>query len=533
MSMSPRVWSRAKSQGPYPPAAVYVGCRNVDRFTGEERCKGSIYENDYKPLKGHRNKIADNDADFRAYAVKRMAIDPAFRQQVEALKGKDLLCWCIQNGPKRDSFCHARVLLDLANPRYHPDFLTPKETADLWTLVRSQPGFRKGNEYMGQHNGYLRRLSMPTWTDSGSFRGVSPDSKEAGGEYSSLKPLVHKLDEAPREVRDLAIKLSLHAGKPVNYFSLVGYADKNDHIEPHQHGEDRGRDARVFIISLGTMRRFYLSPVCDKCRVCAKCNESDCAGKYRHCAACEKAKEYRRTHCQNDARVKQYGTMYEPKSGSMIELSSDENFTHYHSVLNSKTVKGLRISFNTKCMDTKESLDQFIKRMKSNPVPETSKEVDREETAQELRYESTIPANAAAKALTAKLLAEFPVDKTPKDWKYEKEFLTKKEADALYNRMVNKNAAQGGSKDDWKFHKNDATKRGFQDEWFPDAFFIAYGKSYDKKTSGKSDEGGVAGEIPDIPSYLRKLADRVEKEVNCPVNYIQCNLTYARILGRG
>ncbi|HSY64606.1 MAG TPA: DUF4326 domain-containing protein [Terriglobales bacterium] len=509
MSVSLRVWSRKKSQGPYPPNAMYVGCRTVDRFTGKERCKGTIYGNDYKPFVGHKNQIADNDADFRAYAVKRMATDAGYRQAVEALKGKDLLCWCIQDGPKREPFCHARVLIDLANPRYYPDFLTPQERDDLWACVRKQPQFRKGNEYMGQHNGYLRRLSMPTWTDSGSFRGVRPDSQEAGTEYNSLKPIVHTMDEAPREVKDLAIKLSIYAGKPVNYFSLVGYADKNDHIEPHQHGEDRGRDARVFIISLGAVRRFWLSPVCDKCRVCAKCNQSDCEGKYSHCAACETAKDYRRTHCQKTARVMKYGTMYEPKSGSMIELSSQENFTHYHAILDSKTVKGLRISFNTKCIDTEETLDHFIERMNRAPNPETSKQADREEMAQELRYESTIPWNNEAKALTATVLAEFPTDTTPKNWTH-KPFLTKTEADDLYKRMVNS--------PDWQVHKNDNTYAQK-----PDAFFIAYGKSYDKKTYGKSDEGGVKEEIPKIPGYLLKLARRIEKEVNCPVNYIQCH----------
>ena len=40
----------------------------------------------------------------------RMKWDPAFREAVEALRGRDLVCWCPLDRP-----CHADVLLDLAN----------------------------------------------------------------------------------------------------------------------------------------------------------------------------------------------------------------------------------------------------------------------------------------------------------------------------------------------------------------------------------------------------------------------------------
>ena len=60
-------------------------------------------------------RVADNEKDFRAYAIKRLR-DPAFRARaINDLRGKDLLCWCIQDGPKRQKFCHARVWLDLVN----------------------------------------------------------------------------------------------------------------------------------------------------------------------------------------------------------------------------------------------------------------------------------------------------------------------------------------------------------------------------------------------------------------------------------
>lgn len=42
--------------------------------------------------------------------------NPAFRAQaIKELRGKHLLCWCIQEGPERAPFCHARVWLELVN----------------------------------------------------------------------------------------------------------------------------------------------------------------------------------------------------------------------------------------------------------------------------------------------------------------------------------------------------------------------------------------------------------------------------------
>jgi hypothetical protein len=106
----PRVWyCRAGNQ--YPPDAVYVGCLTA-------RFPGTVYGNDYEPFKGHKNWVATNEKDFRAYAIKKMQ-DPAFRAQtIKDLRGKHLLCWCVQDGPKRSKFCHARVWLELVNLKH-------------------------------------------------------------------------------------------------------------------------------------------------------------------------------------------------------------------------------------------------------------------------------------------------------------------------------------------------------------------------------------------------------------------------------
>jgi alkylated DNA repair dioxygenase AlkB len=87
------------------------------------------------------------------------------------------------------------------------------------------------------------------------------------------------LDEAPAEVKSLAEKLGKLAGKPVNYFSFVGYENEKDHIDWHQHREDKCRDARVFIVSLGEVRTFGIRKLCDECRVCDDCNKRMCAGE--------------------------------------------------------------------------------------------------------------------------------------------------------------------------------------------------------------------------------------------------------------
>jgi len=45
-----------------------------------------------------------------------MMLGPAFRAQaIKELRGKHLLCWCPQDGPDREEFCHARVWKEVVN----------------------------------------------------------------------------------------------------------------------------------------------------------------------------------------------------------------------------------------------------------------------------------------------------------------------------------------------------------------------------------------------------------------------------------
>jgi hypothetical protein len=91
--------------------AVYVGCRVVRG--GKVIKNGSIFGNATDPLVSHDGAFK-TEAEFREYAERKMQ-DPEFRAKVRGLKGKHLLCWCVQSGPKRAEFCHARVWLELAN----------------------------------------------------------------------------------------------------------------------------------------------------------------------------------------------------------------------------------------------------------------------------------------------------------------------------------------------------------------------------------------------------------------------------------
>jgi hypothetical protein len=78
----------------YPAEAV-----NVDRKT--------IFGNHNH----HTLSTEAGRADWAAEVAEKMK-SPEFAAQVEALRGKDLLCWCT---PKEADYCHARAWLTIAN----------------------------------------------------------------------------------------------------------------------------------------------------------------------------------------------------------------------------------------------------------------------------------------------------------------------------------------------------------------------------------------------------------------------------------
>jgi len=83
----------------YPPDAVYVGRIARERYTGKIIRPASIF--------GNPGYSAEK---FPGY-VRDMMISPEYKRQFEALRGKNLLCYCGPEAP----FCHAKYLLQQAN----------------------------------------------------------------------------------------------------------------------------------------------------------------------------------------------------------------------------------------------------------------------------------------------------------------------------------------------------------------------------------------------------------------------------------
>ena len=76
-----------------PENTVYVG-------------RGSMWGNPFRVTPEH--SAEDAVRDFRAYVVGRL--DNGVGYPLDALRGKNLACWCKLGAP-----CHADVLLELAN----------------------------------------------------------------------------------------------------------------------------------------------------------------------------------------------------------------------------------------------------------------------------------------------------------------------------------------------------------------------------------------------------------------------------------
>lgn len=349
----PKVWDCHAGEK-YPSGAVYVGCRVPDRKGGVIR-EGHIFGNGTNPLVSHHGGF-HTEQEFRAYAVEKLSTDPAFSAEAENLRRKDLLCWSKQDGPARDEFCHARVWLDLINnPRaiqrqefpwgyYEPYFLSKKDADALFAVAKAQPRFRPIVPRSGHP---LRRCPSTTW----SVRDRHADDSE----------LMVPLAEAPPEIVSLQRKLSDLAGKQVNYFSLQAYEDEKDHIDFHQHREDKCRDARVFIISLGERRSFAVDKLCPECLLCDACNRERCQPNGLPCSnpqTCKAAKKHRTT-C---AVRKSPKTVLLPEHGSLIALSSEANDWYEHAVLNDKEPKGVRISINTKCIPPEDAAEGYVPR---------------------------------------------------------------------------------------------------------------------------------------------------------------------------
>jgi alkylated DNA repair dioxygenase AlkB len=358
---TPTVWDCHKGKN-YPADAVYVGCRVLSR-TGKVIREGSIFGNGVNPLVSHRGAL-HSESEFRAYAIAKLK-DPEFRAEAEKLRGRDLLCWCVQEGKRRAEFCHARVWLELINNSkevltragsvterqqdfewgdYDPNFLRKEEADALFEMAKTQPRYRPVIKRSGHP---LRRCAGPCW----SVRDRNRDDSVG------MIPLT----EAPQEIISLQNKLSQLAGKEVNYFAVQVYENGRDHIGWHQHREDKCRDARVYIISLGERRSFGLHKLCPDCLLCDNCNRRRCHPDGPPCsnrAKCKAARQHRKT-C---AVRKSTKIVLLPSHGSLIALSSEANNWFEHAILDDAEPKGLRISINTKCIPPEDATAGYVPR---------------------------------------------------------------------------------------------------------------------------------------------------------------------------
>jgi 2OG-Fe(II) oxygenase superfamily len=227
---------------------------------------------------------------------------------------------------------------------YEPCFLSREEADALFETAKAQ----RRDRPIIKRSGYpLRRCASTTW----SVRDRHADDN----------PLLVPLAEAPPEIISLRRRLSDLAGKEVNYFSLQAYENERDHIGFHQHREDKCRDARVFIISLGERRSFAVDRLCPQCLLCDACNRRRCRPDGPPCsnpAACRAAKKHRTTCAVRKATK----TILLPDHGSLILLTSEANDWYEHAVLDDKVPKGLRISINTKCIPPEDAAAGYVPR---------------------------------------------------------------------------------------------------------------------------------------------------------------------------
>jgi hypothetical protein len=125
------------------------------------------------------------------------------------------------------------------------------------------PRKREDSVWAGKVTGKKRIIGLRSFSISPNKRGLKD---------GVVNPKAKSLDDAPPEVVKLAEKLTaLNDGKPVNYLSFIAYENEQDHIDWHQHNEDRCRDAKVFIVSLGEVRTFGIRRICRSAQKCYPC----------------------------------------------------------------------------------------------------------------------------------------------------------------------------------------------------------------------------------------------------------------------
>jgi len=205
-------------------------------------------------------------------------------------------------------------------------------------------------------------IGLGSFSISATKRGLSADKLNPKDGYGNEFSKYHTIADASAVIKKLAAKLTkMNGGKEVNYLSFIAYENERDHIGWHQHNEDRCRDAKVYILSMGERRTFGIRCVCEKHRLphpdCEKHCDSTCLdGPTALCRRCSSQLRARNTcpKCESirpgfkGKRQCKKWTELQPEHGSIIVLEAAANETVEHAVLQDKGSKELRISVNTK-----------------------------------------------------------------------------------------------------------------------------------------------------------------------------------------
>lgn len=203
---------------------------------------------------------------------------------------------------------------------YIEDFLSRDESDALFAACQSLPAVRPKNPRNSAV--FVRKVSL------GCF-SVLPESRTGKTAHGGG---ANYLDHAPDEIKSLQGLLSAYAGKDINYFSVLAYEDEKDHINFHQHREDRKQeDMSVWVISLGQVRQLVLRP--------KGCKDRD-----------------------------QWEYLY-PAHGSLYLLPHSYNDTHEHAILDRDYPCSLRISINCKHIDANYIALQAAKLATKKPEP--------------------------------------------------------------------------------------------------------------------------------------------------------------------
>jgi len=238
---------------------------------------------------------------------KQVRSNPELMAELPELKGKVLGCW---HRIEDYSECHGSVLLklvaELGDDEPTPPISPVRSCAD--GAATCQSGWYSPEETQALFDACAKLDFVRRKVRGKEVRHavrIFCDQQGAVRRKDALSPL----SEAPDAIKKLIADLSAHSGKNVNYAAVVEYRDGDDFIAPHQHDEDRGNDATVWIVSTGAERPFVVKPVKD------------------------------------GTATKLLAT-----AGSLITLSSEANDTHLHSVPKCRGCTSVRYSVNCKAI---------------------------------------------------------------------------------------------------------------------------------------------------------------------------------------